>query len=84
MQGSDDASLAQDIQCPAHRHLGDPVLDRQVSFGGQPGTTGELSALDTRDDIVRHLHINELGGIPLRHMINARTPLTSTYTQQLP
>lgn len=84
VQGSDDAPLAQHFQRPADGHFGDPILDRQVSFGGQPGATDELLALDTRDDVVRHLHVDELGSIPLRHMINARTPLTSTYTQRLP
>jgi hypothetical protein len=84
MQGPDDAPLAKHIKRTAHRHLGDPVLDRQVSFGGQPRATDELAALDTRGDVVRHLHVDELGSVPFRHMINARTPLTSTYTQQLP
>ena len=84
MQGSDDASLTQDFQGAAHCHLGDAVLGRQFGFGRQPGATDELPALHSRGNVVRHLYVDELGGIPIRHMINARTPLTSTYARRLP
>ena len=60
LPGDDQAALPEHLHGVPHRLVGDPVLLGQVPLGRQP--MHDLAGFDPHLDVVRHLHIGEVGG----------------------
>jgi hypothetical protein len=84
VEGADHAAFAQDFQCSPHGHLGHAVGLGKLKLARQTTPARELAPPDPLGKVVRKLHIDELGSIPLWHMINGRAPLTCDNAQLLP
>jgi hypothetical protein len=77
MKGSDQTTITKDLHSPPNSHLRYAVARSKILFAGQASANRELTASDPRGEVIGKLHVHILGSIPLRHMINARTPLTT-------
>jgi hypothetical protein len=77
MKGSDQTAITKDLHSPPNSHLRYAVAHSKILFAGQASANRVLTEPDPRGKVIGKLHVDILGGIPLRHMINARTPLTS-------
>jgi hypothetical protein len=78
MQGSDQPTVAKYLHRTPDGHLRYAVAHGKILFTGQACANRELTEPDSPGKVVSKLHIDKLGSIPLPHLINARTPLTST------
>jgi hypothetical protein len=83
VQSPNQPAIAKDLHSPPDSHLRYAVAHGKILFAGQASADRELTASDPRGEVVSKLHVDVLGSIPLMHMINARTPLTSVDAQIL-
>jgi hypothetical protein len=78
MQGSDQPAVAKYLHRTPDSHLRYAVAHGKILFTGQTSANRELTESDSLGEVVSKLHIDKLGSIPFPHVINARTPLTTT------
>lgn len=74
MQGAHHAALPQNVERAAYRHLGDTVMLGQFGLARQPSANRKLTLPDPVGKVVSKLHVDELGSIPIWHMITIDNP----------